>query len=187
MNDFGVWLGTLILSLLELARLAFPAVIVLAANPCRGSDFSQTTVTLVGSSSNMFFIAINASVNLPGWPNERRTPAGLLESNGLYSIDIGMEAPEELLPAGPRSMPLQIGQILAIYAELTGVELQVDEDVRNFPGLLRLPNHSEMTRPQAREFVETALREQADVEVFQEADSHVSVRFRKGAVSVNPF
>ena len=91
-----------------------------------------------------------------------------------------MEAPEELLPAstGP-SWPLAIGQVLAIYAELTGAELQVDEDVRSFPGLFRLPQLPEMTRTQAREFFETTLREQAAVEVFHSGNSHATVRFRK--------
>jgi len=180
MTTFGTWFEAVSRSFLPFAaRLTFPALLVLTAKPCRGSDSWQTTVTLVGSSSNMFFIAINARVDLPGWPNERRAPAELLESNGMYSIDISMEAPEELLPGSSSPAWLSIGQVLAIYAELTEAELQVEENVRDFSGPIRFPRYSEMTRTQAREFVETALWEQAGVEVFQVDSNHAVVRFGK--------
>jgi hypothetical protein len=74
MTAFGTWFEAVAGSFLPFAaRLAFSALIVLAANPCRGSDSSQTTVTFVQSdSSNMFFIAINASVDFPEQLSQRR-------------------------------------------------------------------------------------------------------------------
>jgi hypothetical protein len=137
--------------------------------------------TLVGSdSSNMFFMAINTSVDFPGQLNKRGAPAGVVISNGMYSIDINVDidASEEILPSGASSRPFDINQALAIYAELTGCELQVDEEVRQFAGLMQFPQNPEMTRTQACEFFEATLLEQAGLEITKPDNNHAILRFR---------
>jgi hypothetical protein len=159
---------------------AISAFILLVADSCQASGSSHTTVTSVRSdSSNMYLIAINAAVDFPGQLDRPRATPGIVESNGMYSIDIQMESTEELLPAGTTPMPLPIAEVLAIYAELTGAELQVDEAVRNFPGQLRFGQYPEMTRTQACDFVERMLRDQAGVELVQVNGPRAVVRFAK--------
>ena len=68
MTALGTVVGTVTRSILQFSvRVAFSALILQAADPCRGSGSSQMIGTLVGSdSSNMFFMAINTSLDLPG-------------------------------------------------------------------------------------------------------------------------
>src|SRR5678816_1052116 len=89
----------------------------------------QTAITAFGAdSSNVVFAVTNtATTNSSSQPSIARTTPGLVESNGMYSIDIQMEPPEEVIPAGTCSMPLDMKQVLAIYTELTGAKLKVAE------------------------------------------------------------
>jgi hypothetical protein len=108
------------------------------------------------------------------------TLPGLVESNGLYSIDIRVRPQEELLPAGICPRPMDMNQALVVYAELSGVELQVAEDVRKFSGLIQFPTeYPPMTRVQTCELFERTLREQAGVEVLRLDSKHAIVRLQK--------
>ena len=140
-------------------------------------------VTLVGSdTSNMFFVMINTGVDLPLQLTKREPPAGIVISNGMFSIDINADsdasASEEILPSGTSSCALEINQALAVYAELTGRELEVDENVRQLAGGIRVPQHPEMTRAQACEFFEATLLEQVGLEIIKPDNNHAIVRCR---------
>lgn len=164
------------------AGFACCALVLLPAKPCCGAGSPRLVGTFVGSdASNRFLVAINSSFDLPGQVKQHLAPPGIVISNGMYSIDISapFEAPEEMLPSGPASLPININQALAIYAEIAGRELEVDEPVREFKRLILFPAHPEMTRTQAREFVEAMLLEQAGVEVTTGGNNHLVVNVRK--------
>jgi hypothetical protein len=161
---------------------AFIAFVLLVAHTSHSSESSSIAIGpfRVGS-SNMAFAGTNTSAtNLSSQPGKGRAIAGLVESNGMYSIYIQMDPPEEVLPVGTFPMPLDMKQALAIYAELTGAELEIADNVRQFRGLLRFPKeYPPMTRTQACELFETTLREQAGVEVIHPDTKHAVLRFRK--------
>jgi hypothetical protein len=160
-------------------------LVLMATGASRESEASEITIAVLdGCSSNLVFAVPNpASANLSNQPNAQEIPAQLLvESNDMYSIDINMdlEVPEEVLPAGTCPWPLDLKEVLAIYAALTGAELQVDEDVRQFQVYMRFPKECPaMTQTQARELFEATLREQAAIEVIHPDDKHAIVRFQK--------
>lgn len=107
--------------------------------------------------------------------------AGLVETNGLFGIEIEMSAEDEVIPAGTNPMPLDMREALLIYSKLTGAELQVENDVRQFQGFIQLPaSYPPTTRAQAAELVETALRDQAGVEVIRSDNTHAVLRFQIG-------
>ena len=98
------------------------------------------------------------------------TIAGLVESNGLYSIDIEMERAGKVPPPGsskverpqetvPASMnrPIDMASMLLIYAEFTGTELDIGEEVRQVPGYMPLESTPPMTRIQVVDLLDDLL------------------------------
>ena len=88
-----------------------------------------------------------------------------------------IERPDEMLPA--TEMPsADIGDVLTLYAELTGANLDVEDGVRHLP--VRVPfkrSYPAMTRAQAIDMIDTALL-QAGVVVTHPNTKHVIFRLK---------
>jgi hypothetical protein len=114
----------------------------------------------------------------------RKPVEGLVESNGLFRVNINSDLAEEVIPASDNSRPLSMKQALAIYEELTNAKLDVAEDVRQFSGMLQLPKETPpMTKRQVRILFEEVLREQAKVEVVYADQSRALVRYLEPVIN----
>ena len=107
----------------------------------------------------------------------------LVESNGMYRINIEMEASghaaeEEVIPAGVNGRPLDVKQVLSVYGELTEAELDVGEDVREVAGKISIGPTPAMTRAQAVERLDKLLLEMGVV-VTHPDSRHVAFRLVK--------
>ena len=158
-------------------------LVLFAAHISRGSDLSPVKIEVLQTNSSNVVLVVNEplATNSSSQHGKGEGIVSLVESNGLYRIEIKTEKQaEEIIPASSCPWPLEMTQVLDIYAKLTDAELQAENDVRRFPGLFRFPTQvPAMTRAQACEFLEKMLRDQAGVEVVHPDDKHVILRLRK--------
>jgi len=154
------------------SSVAFVAFVWFAALTALGSDSPSIGIAVPGGgSSNEVFLVNNATTNkLSSQPSKNGTIAGLVESNGLYRIDIEMEPAANAVPPGsskverpqetvPASMnrPIDMASMLLIYAEFTGAELDIGEGVRQVPGYMPLKSPPPMTRIQVVDLLDELL------------------------------
>jgi hypothetical protein len=146
------------------------------------SESSSIDITIVRAGSpNEVFVLRDGNImhGFSAVKNAGPVP-GLIESNGLYRINIEMPESEPLIPAGTSPMPYDMNSILEIYAILTKADLRIEPGVKEFRRGIMLPEERPaMTRSQAAEMIEAALREQASVEVVYSDAKHAVVRFQK--------
>ena len=170
------------------ASAGFCAFICFVTLGARVSDSSRIRIEVLrpGFSNEVFVLTDAAATNSSGLSCGGEGVAKLVESNGLYSIEIKMEAAnDDVIPAGTGMPFLDIHQVLDIYAELTGADLQVDEDVRQFHGIIKLRHEVPMTRAQACQLIEAALRNQAGIEVFHSDSKHLVLKLQKKPIPMN--
>ena len=157
--------------------LALCLCLLIAVHTSSASQSSEIFILVRDASTNLVLRNTNATLTPP-------PPPWVVDSNGMVHLNINpaLELPqqEEILPGGTCDHPLDINQVLAIYAEVAGVQIQVAPEVRQFSGVLKFPAEiPAMTRTQAREFIEATLRQQAAVQIIHSDDQHAIVKYQE--------
>ena len=100
--------------------------------------------------------------------------------DGVAGNAMGSQSPvsgsEMILPAGCiRFVEADLRTVLGIYAELANAQLEIDSPVRKLATRITVENTQAVTRSQAVELLEKALREQAGVNVKPLGANRISV------------
>jgi hypothetical protein len=176
------------------ASLACVAIVWLTTLVSRGSDPSSINLSVFrDGSSDEVFVVNDATTNaLTNKPINRGTKVSVVESNGLYSIDIDIEPakenvcpnaskvdrPDETVPPSINDCSLDISQMLAIYAKFTGAELDIGEGVRQVADPIYLKSTPAMTRAQVVDLVDDLLLK-AGVVVTHPDSKHAVFRLKQ--------
>ncbi|HXU75521.1 MAG TPA: hypothetical protein VN794_03090 [Methylomirabilota bacterium] len=94
---------------------------------------------------------------------------------GTNGLPPAAERAEEMIPPGGSFKPMDVTTVLAIYAELTGAHLDVDDRVRQTRTSFEFRNLVPMTRSQAIVVVERALLGLPGVVVTHRDPSHILI------------
>ena len=174
--------------------LAFVAIVWLTTLVTRGSDPSSIHLSVFrDGSSNEVFVVNNATTNaLTNQSINQGTIVSVMESNGLYSIDIDMkpakgnlspdaskvDRPDATVPPSFDDYPLDISQVLEIYAKFTGAELDIGEGVCRVSEPIYMKSTPAMTRAQAVDLVDDLLLK-AGVVVTHPDSKHAVFRLKQ--------
>jgi len=119
-------------------------------------------------------MAMAAMVLASGCVNRPDSTPGSTHS-GTDGLPPAPERAEEMIPPGGSFQPMDVITVLAIYAELTGAHLDVDDRVRQTRASFEFRNLVPMTRSQAIELVERALLDLPGVVVTHRDPSHILI------------
>jgi hypothetical protein len=89
-------------------------------------------------------------------------------------------AQEPMIPAASiRFINTDLAQVLAIYAEMAQAQLDIEDEVRRLPALIRFTNTEPVTRAQAIVLLDNALLEQAGILVTHPESNRVVFRLHR--------
>jgi len=89
-------------------------------------------------------------------------------------------AQEPLIPAEAiKFTNTELRQVLAIYGEMAGAQLDIEETLRSLPVLIHFTNTGAVTRAEAIRLLDAALLEQAGIVVTHPETNRVMMRLRR--------
>jgi len=124
-------------------------------------------------------IKVGDEVNISfDWFVGPRTNA-IQETVGAPGLSSASATPEVIPAEAIKFINTDLRQVLAIYGELAGAQLDLDERLNSLPVLIRFTNTESMTHEEAIRLLESALFEQAGIEAIHTQANRVVMRLRR--------